>query len=145
MVECHQNPKAANGYRLFRLKTEPWRRWANGFSCLFFVTAGIPLSIRQRSGDFLTSFFLCFLPILLVGIFSLDLGPVVYVLIGLGTLYFPMGMLAMAASWPITKHVKAYCILFLLLEMGMLGVFMALLVVIMLYVWRTGLLEEVTR
>ncbi len=52
--------------RLFRLKTEPWRRWANGFSCLFFVMAGIPLSIRQRSGDFLTSFFLCFLPILLV-------------------------------------------------------------------------------
>jgi lipopolysaccharide export system permease protein len=53
-------------YRLFRLKTEPWRRWANGFSCLFFVAAGIPLSIRQRNRDFLTSFFLCFLPILLV-------------------------------------------------------------------------------
>lgn len=53
-------------YRLYRLKTEPWRRWANGFSCLCFVVAGIPLSIRRRSGDFLTSFFLCFLPILLV-------------------------------------------------------------------------------
>jgi lipopolysaccharide export system permease protein len=53
-------------YRLCRLKTEPWRRWANGFSCFFFVVAGIPLAIRQRNGDFLTSFFLCFLPILLI-------------------------------------------------------------------------------
>jgi lipopolysaccharide export system permease protein len=53
-------------YRLFRLKTEPWRRWANGFSCLFFVVAGIPLSVRQKNRDFLSSFFLCFLPILLV-------------------------------------------------------------------------------
>jgi NADH-quinone oxidoreductase subunit M len=35
-------------------------------------------------------------------------------------------MLAMWASWPITKHMKGYCILFLLLETGMLGVFMAL-------------------
>jgi len=30
-------------------------------------------------------------------------------------------MLAMGASWPIEKHVKAYCILFLLLETGMLA------------------------
>ena len=32
----------------------------------------------------------------------------------------------MAASWPINRHVKGYCVLFLLLETGMLGVFMAL-------------------
>ena len=37
-----------------------------------------------------------------------------------------LSVLAMAASWPIAKHVKAYCALFLLLETGMLGVFMAL-------------------
>jgi len=53
-------------YRLFRLQTEPWRRWANGFSCFFFVMAGIPLAIRLRNSDVLTSFFLCFLPILVV-------------------------------------------------------------------------------
>jgi lipopolysaccharide export system permease protein len=53
-------------YRLFRLQTEPWRRWANGFSCFFFVMVGIPLAIRLRNSDVLTSFFLCFLPILLV-------------------------------------------------------------------------------
>src|SRR6185369_13932968 len=35
-----------------------------------------------------------------------------------------VSMLSMAASWPINKHVKAYCILFLLLETGMLGVFL---------------------
>ena len=35
-----------------------------------------------------------------------------------------VSLLAMATSWPITKHEKAYCILFLLLETGMLGVFL---------------------
>lgn len=49
-----------------RLLTEPHRRWSNGFSCLFFVWAGAPLAIRLRNSDFLTSFFLCFLPILIV-------------------------------------------------------------------------------
>lgn len=52
--------------RLHRLKTEPHRRWANGFSCLCFVFVGAPLAIRLRNADFLTSFFLCFLPILLL-------------------------------------------------------------------------------
>jgi lipopolysaccharide export system permease protein len=45
---------------------EPWRRWANGFSCLCFVLVGAPMAIRMRNADFLTSFFLCFLPILVV-------------------------------------------------------------------------------
>src|SRR5438046_1356465 len=35
-------------------------------------------------------------------------------------------LLAMGASWSIDKYVKGYCILFLLLETGMLGVFVAL-------------------
>jgi NADH-quinone oxidoreductase subunit M len=34
-----------------------------------------------------------------------------------------LSMLAAAASWPISKHVKAYSVLFLLLVTGMLGVF----------------------
>jgi NADH-quinone oxidoreductase subunit M len=37
-----------------------------------------------------------------------------------------LSMLAAAASWPITKHVKAYSVLFLLLVTGMLGVFVSL-------------------
>jgi lipopolysaccharide export system permease protein len=52
--------------RLFRLQTEPWRRWANGFSCFAFVLVGAPLAIRLRSSDVWTSFLLCFLPILVV-------------------------------------------------------------------------------
>jgi lipopolysaccharide export system permease protein len=52
--------------RLFRLHTEPWRRWANGFSCLCFVLIGIPVSIRLRFSEFIASFFICFLPILVV-------------------------------------------------------------------------------
>ena len=53
-------------YHFNRLRTEPWRRWANGFSCFFFVFVGVPLAIRLQSSDFMTSFFMSFLPILLV-------------------------------------------------------------------------------
>ncbi len=49
-------------------------------------------------------------------------------------------MLAMGASWPIQKHVKAYCILFLLLETGMLGVFMALDFFLFYVFWEVMLL-----
>ena len=49
-----------------RLRLEPYRRWASGFSCLSFVLIGAPITIRRRNSDFLTSFFLCFLPILIV-------------------------------------------------------------------------------
>jgi len=51
--------------RLHRLRTEPWRRWANGFSCLFFVMVGAPLAIRMRNADLWTTFAVCFLPILI--------------------------------------------------------------------------------
>lgn len=52
--------------RLHRLRLEPWRRWANGFSCFFFVLLGAPLAIRMRTTNFFTTFAACFLPILLV-------------------------------------------------------------------------------
>ena len=52
--------------RLYRLLTEPHRRWSAGFSCLCFAWVGAPMAIRLRNHDFLTSFFLCFLPILIV-------------------------------------------------------------------------------
>ncbi len=50
--------------RVFRLQTEPWRRWANGFSCFCFVLVGAPLSILMRKSDFWNTFALCFVPIL---------------------------------------------------------------------------------
>lgn len=52
--------------RIHRLETEPWRRWANGFSCLFFVMIGAPLAIRMRNADIWSSFAVCFLPILIL-------------------------------------------------------------------------------
>ena len=51
-----------------------------------------------------------------------------------------LSMLAMWASWPITKNVRAYCILFLLLETGMLGVFMALDFFLFYVFWEVMLL-----
>jgi NADH-quinone oxidoreductase subunit M len=49
-------------------------------------------------------------------------------------------MMAMAASWPIKKHEKAYCVLFLLLETGMLGVFAALDFFLFYVFWEVMLL-----
>ena len=51
-----------------------------------------------------------------------------------------VSLLSMAASWNITKHVKAYCILFLLLETGMLGVFLALDFFLFYVFWEVMLL-----
>jgi NADH-quinone oxidoreductase subunit M len=51
-----------------------------------------------------------------------------------------ISLLAMAASWSITKHVKAYCVLFLLLETGMLGVFCALDFFLFYVFWEVMLL-----
>ena len=48
------------------LKAQVNRRWANGFFCLAFVMMGIPVSMRARSRDYLTSFFACFLPVVLL-------------------------------------------------------------------------------
>jgi lipopolysaccharide export system permease protein len=60
-----QNVASAQRTR-HRLFTEPYRRWANGFSCLGFALIGAPMAIRRRHGEFWGSFFACFLPILLV-------------------------------------------------------------------------------
>ncbi len=64
--KAHEKERQNAEYRLHRLHTEPWRRWANGFSCLCFVLIGVPVSVWMRQSDFLASFFICFLPILLV-------------------------------------------------------------------------------
>jgi NADH-quinone oxidoreductase subunit M len=51
-----------------------------------------------------------------------------------------LSMLAMGAAWPIKKHVKGYCILFLLLETGMLGAFLALDFFLFFVFWEVMLL-----
>jgi len=52
--------------RLHKLQTEPWRRWASGFSCLCFVMVGAPLAILWRRADVMSTFAICFIPILLI-------------------------------------------------------------------------------
>jgi lipopolysaccharide export system permease protein len=51
---------------IFRLKTEPYRRWSNGFTCLCFALIGTPVAMFRRHADVLTNFFVCFLPILAI-------------------------------------------------------------------------------
>lgn len=48
--------------------------------------------------------------------------------------------LAMAASWSITKHVRGYLILFLMLESGMMGVFLSLDFFLFYVFWEVMLL-----
>ena len=71
----------------------------------------------------------------------------IHYMLGIDGISFPLVMLttflcvlAMGASWNINKHVKAYCILFLLLETGMLGVFMALDFFLFYVFWEVMLL-----
>ncbi len=52
--------------RIYRLRTEPFRRWSNGFTCLCFVLIGAPVALMRRNADILTTFFVCFLPILVL-------------------------------------------------------------------------------
>jgi lipopolysaccharide export system permease protein len=52
--------------RIFCLRTEPFRRWSNGFTCLCFALIGMPVAMLWRHADGLTNFFVCFLPILAV-------------------------------------------------------------------------------
>ncbi len=67
--------------------------------------------------------------------------------LGLDGISFPLVLLtsiitlfAMIASWSVTKYVKGYCILFLLLETGMLGVFLALDFFLFYVFWEVMLL-----
>lgn len=49
---------------IHRLETEPFRRWAAGFSCLVFAVVGSGMAMRLRQAEWVTAFFLCFVPIL---------------------------------------------------------------------------------
>ncbi len=63
---AHEDLQNRLRFQYFRLQAVPQRRWANGFACLCFVLVGVPMAIVFRNRDFLTSFFLCFLPILVI-------------------------------------------------------------------------------
>jgi lipopolysaccharide export system permease protein len=61
-----QTSLKSSRHRLTRLQTEPWRRWAEGFTCFFFVLVGAPLAILAKTSDYWTTFGMCFLPTILV-------------------------------------------------------------------------------
>jgi len=62
----YENTLADLRGQYLKLQSVPQRRWAGGFACLCFVLVGVPMAIASRNREFLTSFFLCFLPILVV-------------------------------------------------------------------------------
>jgi len=51
---------------LLKLQTEVHSRFALACSCFFFAFLGAPFAVLQARAQFLTSFFLCFMPILVV-------------------------------------------------------------------------------
>lgn len=55
-----------HNHRLLRMNTEIHARYALAGSCFCFVLIGSPFSILQGKKQFLTSFILCFVPIILV-------------------------------------------------------------------------------
>ena len=82
-------------------------------------------------------------------LFNLDWIPSfgIQYLMGIDGVSFPLVVLttflcilAMGASWPINKHVKAYCVLFLILETGILGVFLSLDFFLFYVFWEVMLL-----
>lgn len=56
-AEAHQK-------RLWRLQAERQRRLSNGLGCFCFACVGIPVAMWRKTSDNVTTFFLCFLPIL---------------------------------------------------------------------------------
>jgi lipopolysaccharide export system permease protein len=64
LPESDGNRLANLWFLIYRLQTEPYRRFSNGFTCLCFVLIGIPVAMLWRHADVLTNFFVCFVPIL---------------------------------------------------------------------------------
>ncbi len=62
----HERTKSFVGEDVAKIRTEIHSRFALSSSCFFFALLGAPFSILQAKRQFLTSFFICFLPILLV-------------------------------------------------------------------------------
>ncbi|MCA9060332.1 MAG: LptF/LptG family permease [Planctomycetaceae bacterium] len=98
------NAEAVRNQR--RFKTEIHSRVAMAFSCLFFTLVGGPFSMLQARRQFITSFIMCFLPILLIYY------PVMFLMVNLcksGTLdptwsmWVPNGILLIAGAMTLRK------------------------------------------
>ncbi len=93
----------------FRYRTEIHSRFAMAASCIFFALVGGPFSMLQARRQFITSFILCFLPILLIYY------PVLFLMINLcknGTLepwwslWLPNAVLATAGLYVLRKVIR---------------------------------------
>ncbi len=100
------------------------------------AAAGTSVSFSLQDGGFQQVVKLSWIPSFNIE-YYLGLDGISYPLVLLTTV---LSVLALAASWKIEKAVKAYCILFLLLETGMLGVFMALDFFLFYVFWEVMLL-----
>ncbi len=94
---------------LAKLNTAVHSRFALSSSCLFFALLGGPFSILQGRRQFLTSFFLCFLPILLIYY------PIVLLMMNLAktgavspvwSMWLANVLLLIAAGWVLRKALK---------------------------------------
>jgi lipopolysaccharide export system permease protein len=96
-------------HRNRRFHTEIHSRYAMAGSCLFFAFLGGPFAILQARRQFITSFILCFLPILLVYY------PVTFLMVNLGksgtvnpawAMWIPNVVLAVAGIFALRKVVQ---------------------------------------
>ncbi|MFN9721419.1 MAG: LptF/LptG family permease [Planctomycetota bacterium] len=92
-----------------RCRTEIHARFSMAFSCLFFAFIGGPFSMLQARRQFITTFIMCFLPILLVYY------PVMFLMVNLsknGTvepywaMWIPNAILALVGAWVLKKVVQ---------------------------------------
>ena len=84
-------------HKISCLRTEPFRRWSNGFTCLCFALIGMPVAMLWRHADGLTNFFVCFLPILALYYPLLLLGDNLTTTARLPPIFFWMGNVVLTA------------------------------------------------
>lgn len=96
-------------YRQRRLRTEIHSRYAMAGSCLFFTLLGGPFAVLQARRQFITSFIMCFLPILLVYY------PITFLMVNLGksgsvdpawAMWVPNVILGIAAVFVISRVIR---------------------------------------
>ena len=65
-IKTYDRLLRGNRYRYNGQRTEVQLRFAMACSCFFFVLVGSPFAVLQAKRQFLTNFFVCFAPILLI-------------------------------------------------------------------------------
>jgi NADH-quinone oxidoreductase subunit M len=128
---------------LFPWPSDNWLRWITLLACgltfvfsLLFLFGGQPIHFAKDSAGMQILEAIPWIPTFNIE-YRMGVDGISFPLVMLTTF---VSLLAMGASWNITKHVRAYCILFLLLETGMIGVFLALDFFLFYVFWEVMLL-----